>query len=449
MLKEKYTGTLFSNKALKKLIIPLIIEQTLAITVGMVDTMMIASLGEADMSGVSLVDMINALLINIFAALATGGAVVVSQYIGAKNKKDANAATSQLIFTAGVVSLVITAVCLLLNNRIISLFFGSIETDVFNACETYFYVTALSFPFLAVYNACAAVFRSIGHSGVTMYASLLSNILNVIGNAIFIYVIPCGVAGAAGSTVFARFAAMVMLLILLTNKHNDVYIDLKAKFKVNFNVIKKILHIGIPSGIENSLFALGRVLVVSIISLFGTVQIAANAVANNLDAMGCIIGGAMNLAMITVAGQCVGAGDIRETKFYIKKILKITYMLHISWNLLLFALCPFILPFYSLSSDTYTLTWILIAIHNGCGMFMWPLSFTFPNALRAANDVKFTMIISVFSMFAFRISLSYLIGFLGGLGAIGVWIAMVVDWLFRITCFIIRYRSGKWMKYKA
>ena len=225
MLKEKYTGTLFSNKALKKLIIPLIIEQTLAITVGMVDTMMIASLGEADMSGVSLVDMINALLINIFAALATGGAVVVSQYIGAKNKKDANAATSQLIFTAGVVSLVITAVCLLLNNRIISLFFGSIETDVFNACETYFYVTALSFPFLAVYNACAAVFRSIGHSGVTMYASLLSNILNVIGNAIFIYVIPCGVAGAAGSTVFARFAAMVMLLILLTNKHKDVYID--------------------------------------------------------------------------------------------------------------------------------------------------------------------------------------------------------------------------------
>ena len=448
-MKEKVKGTLFSNKDLRRLIIPLIIEQTLAITVGMVDTMMIASLGEADMSGVSLVDMINGLLINIFAALATGGAVVVSQFIGAKKKKEANASTSQLLFVALITSLFITAICLLLNGQIISLFFGSIEADVYSACQTYFYVTALSFPFLAVYNGCAAVFRSIGQSGITMYASLLSNVINVIGNAVFIYVIPLGVAGAAGSTVFARFAAMVMLLILLTNKHNDVYIDFKAKFKPDFSVIKKILHIGVPSGIENSLFSLGRVMVVSFISGFGTVQIAANAVANNLDAMGCIIGGAMNLAMITVAGQCVGAGDLKETKYYIKKILKITYLLHVSWNLVLFSLDPFILPFYNLSSDTYNLTWILILIHNGCGMLMWPLSFTFPNALRAANDVRFTMIVSIASMFIFRITLSYIIGVLLGFGAIGVWIAMVVDWGCRITCFIIRYKSGKWLKYNG
>lgn len=441
--------TLFENRDLKRLIIPLIIEQALTLSVGMVDTMMIASLGEAAMSGVSLVDMINALLINVFGALATGGAVVVAQCIGARKRKEANAATGQLLLVVLAVSLAVMALCLWLNTPIIRLFFGSIEADVMQSCQVYFFITALSFPFLSVSSGCGAVFRSIGRSNVTMYASLLSNVLNLLGNAIFIYAIPCGVAGAAGATVFARFAAMVMLLVLLTNPKNGVYIDFKQKFRVEWPVVKNILHIGIPSGIENSLFSLGRVLVVSIISGFGTVQIAANAVANNIDGMGCIAGSAMNLAMITVAGQCVGAGDMGQTRYYIKKLMKITYALHITWNLILFAALPVILLFYNLSPETYRLSWILIGIHNGLGMLLWPMAFTFPNALRAANDVRFTMVASVFSMFAFRISLSFVLGMLLGMGAIGVWIAMVVDWLFRILCFALRYKSGKWMKYRA
>lgn len=448
-IKKAAPYTLFSNQDLKKLIIPLIIEQALILSVGMVDTMMIASLGEAAMSGVSLVDMINGLLINVFAALATGGAVVVSQYIGAKKQKEANASTNQLIFVALVVSLVVMVVCLWQHTAIIRLFFGSIEDDVMASCQSYFFITSLSFPFLAVTSACAAVFRSIGRSKVTMYASLLSNALNVVGNAIFIYVIPFGVAGAAGATVFARFAAMLMLLVLLTNKRNMVFIDFKQKFRLQWDVVKRILYVGIPSGIENSLFSLGRVLVVSIISGFGTVQIAANAVANNLDGLGCVPGSALNLAMITVAGQCVGAGDLSQTKYYIKKLMLITHGLHLAWNVLLFAATPVILLGYDLSPETHTLAWILVAIHNGIGAFLWPLSFTLPNALRAGNDVRFTMVISIFSMFCFRICFSYVLGVIFGLGAIGVWIAMILDWICRIICWLVRYKSGKWLKYKA
>lgn len=440
---------LFTNKDLKRLILPLIVEQALALSVGMFDTMMIASLGEAAMSGVSLVDMINALIINVFAALATGGAVVVAQFIGARKPEMARASTVQLIFVSFVVSLVIMGVCLWLKVPIIRLFFGSITDDVMQSCETYFFITALSFPFLAVYNSCAAVFRSIGRSSITMYASLMSNVLNIIGNAIFIYVIPFGVAGAAGATVFARFAAMVLLLVLLTNPKNGVYIDLKMKFRIDWKVVRQILHIGIPSGIENSLFSLGRVLVVSIISGFGTVQIAANAVANNIDGLGCIGGSAMSLAMITVAGQCIGAGDLQQTRYYIKKLMKISYALQFFWDLAIFAMLPFILGFYNLSPETYWLSVILIGIHNGLAMLMWPMAFVFPNALRAANDVRFTMAASVFSMFAFRISLSYVLGYMLQMGAIGVWIAMIVDWIFRIISFYLRYRSGKWLKYKA
>ena len=448
-MKKAAPYTLFSNQDLKRLIIPLIIEQALILSVGMVDTMMIASLGEAAMSGVSLVDMINGLLINVFAALATGGSVVVSQYIGAKKQKEANASTSQLIVVALLVSLVVMAVCLWLHTPIIRLFFGGIEDDVMASCQSYFFITALSFPFLAVGSGCSAVFRSIGRSKVTMYASILSNVLNVAGNAIFIYVIPLGVAGAAGATVFARFAAMVMLLVLLSDKHNMVFIDLKQKFRLQWDVVKRILYVGIPSGIENSLFSLGRVLVVSIISGFGTVQIAANAVANNLDGLGCVPGSALNLAMITVAGQCVGAGDLGQTKYYIKKLMLVTHGLYLAWNVLLFAAMPVILPFYNLSAETLALTWILVCIHNGIGAFLWPLSFTLPNALRAGNDVRFTMVISVLSMFTFRISFSYVLGVLLGLGAIGVWIAMIMDWMCRITCWVLRYKSGKWLKYKA
>lgn len=237
------------------------------------------------------------------------------------------------------------------------------------------------------------------------------------------------------------------MLVLVTRPTDMLYVERKFP-RPDFGLMRRILRIGVPSGLENSFFQLGRVLVVSMIALFGTVQIAANAVANNIDALGCIPGQAMNLAIITVVGRCVGAGDWRQAVYYIKKLLKITYLCTILLNTALLLSLPLLLNIYQLSGETLQLAYILIFIHNGCAMLLWPLSFTLPNALRAANDVRFTMVVSIFSMAAFRIAFSYILCVFCGWGAVGVWIAMVMDWLFRVTLFTWRMKSGKWKQFR-
>ncbi|MBQ0000570.1 MAG: MATE family efflux transporter [Clostridiales bacterium] len=436
---------LFSRKDLKKLIIPLVLEQTLAITVGMADTMMVSSVGEAAVSGVSLIDMLNMLIFSVLAALATGGAVVTSQNIGAKKTEEACRSANQLLYTVLAGSFLIAILVIVLRIPMLRLFFGSIEADVMKNALIYLVISAISFPFLAVYNACAALFRSMGNSQITFKVSVIINIINVVGNAICIFIFKMGAAGVAIPSLISRAVGAMILYILLQDQTLQVHF-LKEKFHFDLQIIQRILYIGIPSGIENGIFQMGRVLVVSIISGFGTVQIAANGVANNLDGMGCIIGQAMNLAMITVIGQCVGANDEKQIRYYTKKLLAITYVSTIILDtLILISLKP-ILGLYGLSEETTRLAYILVMIHNSCAMFMWPASFTLPNMLRACNDVKFTMIVSIASMFTFRVGFSYYLGVHMGMGAIGVWIAMVIDWICRIIFFTTRYLGGKWKK---
>lgn len=436
---------LFSKQDLKKLIFPLVLEQTLAITVGMADSMMVSSAGEAAISGVSLVDMLNNLIISVLSALATGGAVVTSQYLGAGKKEEACRSAKQLIYTAGLITIAITIFVMGLNRPLLRLFFGRIEADVMDNAVIYLLITALSFPFLAVYNSCAALFRSMGNSKITFKVSLLMNVINIIGNALGIFVLHLGVAGVAIPSLVSRAVAAVMLYILLKNPAHMIHLA-KERFRFEPEVVRRILYIGIPSGIENGIFQLGRVLVVSIIAGFGTVQIAANGVANSLDSMGCIVGQAMSLAMITVIGRCVGARDERQIRYYTKKLLGITYIFTAMINSIILVSLPWILSLYGLGAETTRLAWILVMIHDGMAIFLWPASFVLSNMLRACNDVRFTMVVSIFSMFAFRIGLSYVIGVRMELGAIGVWIAMVVDWIFRIICFVGRYAGGKWKK---
>lgn len=271
------------------------------------------------------------------------------------------------------------------------------------------------------------------------------NIINVAGNAVCIYGLKMGVAGVAVPTLLSRAVAGIVLYLLLKNPKNVIFLS-REKFRFEPAVVKKILAIGIPSGIENGIFQLGRVLVVSIIAGFGTVQIAANGVANSLDGMGCIVGQAMNLAMIAVIGRCVGAGDEKQIRYYTKKLLGITYLFTAIINSIILLALPWILSIYGLSEETTQLAYTLVMIHNGIAIFLWPASFVLPNMLRACNDVKFTMVISIFSMFTFRIAFSYIIGVNMGMGAIGVWLAMVMDWIFRVACFLGRYFSGKWRK---
>ncbi|SDF07762.1 MATE family efflux transporter [Marvinbryantia formatexigens] len=438
---------MFTNAQLRKLIFPLVMEQLLAITVGMADTMMVSQVGDAAVSGVSLVDMINVLLINIFAALATGGAVVTSQFIGKKRQDLACRSVNQLYLVSGVVSLVIMALTLIFRSSLLHLLFGSIEADVMENALIYLILSALSYPFLAIYNSGAAIFRSMGNSRITMLISMLMNAVNIIGNAILIFGCGMGAAGAATASLISRMLACVIITVLLTNQKKELHL-LPGGWKADWTLIRKILYIGIPSSLENSLFQLGRVLVVSIITYFGTVQITANAIANNLDSMGILPGQAVGLAMITVVGQCVGAGDFQQAKKYTIKLLKITYAIMAAMIVCLLLLQPWILSIYNVSDEARALARTLIYIHNLCALVLWPLSFVLPNALRAANDVKYTMAVSIFSMCAFRVLFSYILGYQMGMGAIGVWIAMVIDWVFRVIMFTARFLGNKWQTHK-
>ena len=435
---------LFSNKDLRKLIIPLVIEQVLALTVGLADVVMVSSVGENAVSGVSLVDMLNSLFINVFSALATGGAVVTSQLIGAQDHHKANDSAKQLLFVTLLTGLVIMGAVILWQRPMLRLLFGSIDDDVMQNALTYLFISALSYPFLAVYNSGAALFRSMGNSKISMALSLLMNGINIVGNAICVYGMGMGIAGVALPSLISRGVAAVGILWLLLRSHGAVRLEFHSGFRPDMGLIRRILRIGIPNGLENSLFSLGRVLVVSIIATFGTVQIAANAVANNFDGIGCIPAQAINLAVITVIGQCVGAQDEQQIRYYTKKLMGYAYLFEILLNVVLLSTLSMTLKIYNLSPETMRLSTILIFIHDGFAMLMWPLSFTLPNVLRACNDVRFTMIVSIFSMWTFRILFSYIIGVHFGLGAIGVWIAMLLDWAFRIICFVWRYLSGKW-----
>ena len=390
--------------------------------------------------------MIVNLMINIFAALATGGAVIVSQYLGKRKRETACEAANQLLLISLVISVVIMAVMLIFRHPILSLIYGDIEPEVMQNALTYLVYISIGFPFLALFNSCAALFRSMGNSRISMQAALIMNIINVAGDTLLIYGLHMGAAGAAIASTFSRFCSAVILIYCARSQKNEVYIRISHIFRANLVLIRKILYIGIPSGIESGLFQLGRVLVVSIIAGFGTAQIAANAVANNLDALGVIAGLSINLAVITVIGRCMGAGDSRQAAFYMKKLLKITYLLTLCTNIVLLGGLPWILNIYSLSPEAYHYAFILVWIHNVAGTLIWPLSFMVPNALRAAGDVKYTMFISIFSMVVFRLAASVILGSYLQWGAIGVWIAMVLDWSFRTVMFGVRYKKGKWKK---
>ena len=438
---------MFSKQALRRLIIPLIIEQFLSVMVGMADIMMVSAAGETAVSSVALVDLINVLIINVFSALATGGAVVCAQSIGAQELDRANRAANQLMYIVTAAALVIMGLVLLLHRWLLGLLFGQVEPAVMEGAVTYFIISAWSYPFIALYNGCAALLRAMGNSRASMYVSALMNVLNVIGNAVLVYGFHMGVAGVALPSLFSRAVAAAVMLALLHSGRGLVRIHGLLRFRFEPPTMAKILRIGIPNGLENSFFQLGRVVLVSLISTFGTAQTAANAVANNIDNFGVIPGQAMGLALITVVGQCVGAQEWEQVRFYTKKLVKFTYLCTWGLNAVLLLGLPLILGLYSLTPETHWYSAVLIWTHNGCAMLFWPLAFTMPNALRAAGDVRVPMAVSIVSMVTVRVGGSYLLGLHFGLGAIGVWIAMVGDWIVRVICFVLRARKKLWLEH--
>ena len=442
--KQDRSHYLFSNRELANLIGPLVIEQLLAVFVGMADSIMVANVGEAAVSGVSLVDNIMILIINIFAALATGGAVVAGQYIGRKDEKSACKAATQLVWFVSLSAVAIMILVYFGKDIILNQVFGHITAEVKGHADIYLLIVTASIPFIALYNGGSAIFRAMGNSQVSMRVSLLMNAINVTGNAILVFGLRIGTAGVAIPTLISRMVAAIVITVLLCNQTRILHIERTLKIRFDGRMIRKILAIGVPNGLENSMFQLGKILVLSLVSTFGTYAIAANAVSNAIALFQILPGMAISLAITTVISQCVGANDYEQVHYYLKKLLAIIYVAMVGTVALIFLALPLILKAYNLSDQTAAAATNIIHFHGISAMIIWPLSFALPAAYRAAGDAKACMYTSIVSMWIFRIGFSYLVGKYMGLGVFGVWVAMVIDWVVRAICFVIRYFNGKW-----
>lgn len=440
---------MFSNKNLKDMIIPLFFEQLLVMLVGIVDTFVVSYVGESAVSGVSLVNMFNTIFIYLFTALASGGSVVISQYLGGKDKENTLKASSQLLMFSTIFSIILSILVIIFNKGLLTLLFGRVESSVMKSCVTYMIISAYSYPALAIYNSGAAVYRSMGKTSMTMYISIISNLINVVGNIIGVFVLNAGVAGVAYPTLIARVFSAVAITILCFNKKYDVHYIKEWLVKFDRILLNKILKISIPNGIENGIFQLIKVALSSVVALFGTYQIAANGVAQSIWSLAALIGSAMGPVYITVIGQCMGAEDIEGARYYFKKLMKVTLILSIIWNIFVFIITPFFMRFYALSEETKNLVIILVLIHNVFNTIAFPFSGPLSNGLRAAGDVKYTMVVSIASTVLGRFILSIIFSIYLNMGVIGIAFAMCIDWSIRGIIFFFRFKSNKWEKFKV
>ena len=419
--REKMTD--FSS--LKRMILPLFGEQLLVALVGMADVFVVGFVGEAAVSGVSLVNSFNTIFINLFTALASGGAVVISQYIGRNEAKQAGKAASQLLAASVLFSAAVTIPILAANAFLMRLMFGQVEADVMDACVTYLRISAYSYPALAVYNAGAALYRSFGKTSTTMYISVAANVINVVGNCIGVFVLHEGVAGVAWPSLISRAFSAVVITALCFSRANPVQYGKQWIFRLDGELQKRILRIAVPNGVESGIFQLVKVVLSSVVALFGTYQIAANGVAQSLWSMAALVCVSMGPVFITVIGQAMGAGDVKGAEESFRKLMKITLIFAAVWNALIFAVTPVVLHFYSLSDETKRLTILLVLIHNIFNTAAFPFADPLGKGLRAAGDVKYTTAVSLFTTIGVRLVFSWIFAVGLGMGVMGIALAII------------------------
>ena len=433
----------FTSRDLRRLIVPLVIEQLLAITVGLLDSVMVSQVGEAAISAVSLVDTVNVLLVNAFSALATGGAAIAGQFLGRREREKAGHAGEQLLLFMLEASLLITLVFYLARGFVLGVVFGQVEADVSAYANTYYLIVEASTPFLAVYSAGAALFRVMGNSKASMWVSLVMNVINAGGNALLIFGLHMGVEGVAIPTLISRAFAAGAMAVLLRRPGMALQIE-KLSLRHDRYVIKNILRFGVTNGLESSMFQLGKILLLSTVAVLGTASVAANAIGNTCCTFQCVAGNAMGLGIVTVVSQCVGAGDYGKARFYTKKLLKMSYVFMDVCIVLVYLALPLVLRLYNVSPEAEGYARQVIWMHGFMGMLIWPLSFTLPQALRAAGDTRFTMVVSSVSMWTMRVGFGILLGRVLGFGVVGIWMAMFADWFLRIAFFLPRFHGHRW-----
>ena len=466
-VKRKYS--LFTNKQLLWLILPIVIESALSMSLGMIDGVMAshAKTGTAEdiLAAITQVDQISSLLIQLLSAFAAGGAILTSQLLGAGKTEEANRSAKQLAVIMLLISVVLMALCMALNRPILQLLFGEQPKETMDYASQYFMIMAASYPFLALFNCCAALLRAQRKSMNTLLSGAISFFLNIGFNAIFIYWAKLEVVGVALGTLLARIFPAFFTLFLLSNKNNVVRIRLFEKFRFNGGHLKNILKLAVPSGIENSLFQLGKILVIVFISigLYNTpirneageiikyinYHAAANSAAYNINTMSSMVGNGINTSILTVIGQAIGTGDLGQVKYYIKKMLAIAYIGNALCVAAVWACATPLLDFYNVSEEARDIAWKCLCLCLSVQFVTYPLSFGLPAVLKASSDVRFVMIAAVASMAVFRVGLCYILTckWVGlHMGARGLWIGMVCDWVMRSLLFGGRVLSGKWVK---
>ena len=440
---------MFSNKALWKLMAPLAFDQLLNSMMGTVGTMVVSNLGSAAISAVSLVDAINVLIVQAFYALAAGGTVVCSQYLGCKKEKEANEAARQLLFITFVLSVAIAAICLAANGPLLRLIFGEVEPQVMKYSRQYFVISAISYPFIALYDDGSSIFRAQENSKTPMMISLCANILNLILNVLFVWGLHMEVIGSATATMLSRAFSMIAVLYLL--RRPGLIIRLRGYLSIRpiWSQIRRILYLGIPSGIENSMFQFGKLAIQSTVSMMGTAAIAAQGMTNILENLNGILAIGIGVGLMTVVGECMGAGRKDEAAYYIKKMTAVSEVVVIASCLLIFALVHPITIFGGMEAKSAKMCIFMVGCITIAKPVVWSLAFIPAYGFRAAGDVKFTMVTSALIMWFCRVTLAMFLARVLGFGPIAVWIGMFTDWTVRAIIYSIRFKSGKWMEHQV
>ena len=443
----------FSRKDLLALILPLIAEQFLAVMVGMADTAMVSGVGGSAVAAVSTVDTLNVLFIQLFSAMSAGGAVVAAQYLGRGDRKHACAAAKQLMLSTFALASFVTLIIAVFHRQIIGLMDNGSDPATVSQSYTYLLITAFSYPFLGLYNGGVGLLRAMGNSKSSMWTSVAMNVINIGGNALLIHPAGLGVAGAGISTLLSRVVSAVVILMMMFNDGMAIHLDKPRKgenyFRFDFPMIRRIFHVGIPNGLENSLFQVGKVLIMGIITTFPTAIRAANGICNSISSVVNIPGSAIGLAAVAVVGQLIGADKKDEAKRYAKKLLALMYVCVLPLNVVLFFFAGPIVGLFQLEAAGVPVGIQVMRVYAVCSIVMWPLSFGMPNFLRAAGDARFTMAVSVISMLTLRVGASYLLVYGMGLSLLGVWLAMHMDWVVRSICFVLRFMNNKWLDKKV
>ena len=448
-MEEENQQKLFDNRKLAALLIPLAVDQLLNSFMGTVDTLVVSNLGSAAISAVSLVDSINILIVQAFFALATGGTVVCSHYLGCRREEHAKEAARQLVFITFMMSLVIGALCIAFNGQILSLIFGEVEDAVMENAKQYFFFSAISYPFIALYDDGSSILRAQENSRLPMLISVASNLVNLVLNLLFVWGLGFGVAGSACATLLARIFAMAVVMYKLRNPRLTVSLTQYHSIRPDWGEIRRILRIGIPSGVENSMFQFGKLAIQSTVSLMGTAAIAAQGMTNIIENLNGILAIGVGIGLMTVVGETLGAGRKEEAVYYVKKLCVISEVVIIVSCLVMFALVHPITYFGGMEPESarmciHMVTWITIV-----KPVVWVMSFIPAYGFRAAGDVKFTMTVSVISMWFCRVTLAIVLARVFGMGPMAVWIGMFTDWTVRGVIYTVRFRSRRWLGHQV